>query len=120
MIRNFSEAAVSPSAYDNLGDTIRKDMGVHWAPLYVNAPNAKNKTKDVDRPFYWDQYKPAKEAPPAPKKEVKLFTPPELNKKNANETKIVSQEEQKKIKIAADTQRSTNQTLAASFLPPEL
>ena len=106
MIRNFNEKPIPPVVWDKVSDSTRQIYGPEtWASLSYRPSLPPMQVWPASSQFSTSIYKDlnSKLQPidEAPKKAVKLFTPPELNKKNVNVTQVVSEEENKKIKTAA-------------------
>lgn len=105
MIRNFNEKPIPPVVWDKVSDSTREKYGPEkWASLSYRPSLPPMQVWPASSEFSTSIYKDNTKLLPvdeAPKKSVKLFTPPELNKKNVNVTKVVSDEENKKIKTKA-------------------
>lgn len=106
MIRNFNEKPIPPQVWDKVSDSTRQNYApATWGSLSYRPSQPPMKVWPASSEFSTSIYKDLNAKPlpidEPPKKAVKLFTPPELNKKNVNVTQVVSEEENKKIKTAA-------------------
>ena len=90
MIRNFNEKPIPPVVWDKVSDSTRdKYAPVNWASLSYRPSLPPMQVWPASSEFSTIIYKDDTKLKPVEepsKKAVKLFTPPELNKKNVNVT----------------------------------